>query len=86
MKIPTGIFFLLLVIEFIAYVLAAMLLLRCIDLLGPPFKQLPETDEGIKQAVLFEITMRREIYVRVLRIVYVLTAILIPIIVMRYFL
>jgi hypothetical protein len=38
-----GFVFLLLVIEFIAYVLAAMLLLRCLDLLGPPFRQLPET-------------------------------------------
>jgi hypothetical protein len=66
-------------------VLAAMLLLRCVDLLGPPFRQLPDSDTGIKQAFLFEITIRREIYVRVLRIVYVLTAILIPIIALRYF-
>lgn len=81
-----GIFFLLLVIEFIAYVMAAMLILRCVDMMGPPFRQLPELEEAIQQTLLFEITLRREIYVRVLRLVFVLTAILIPIIVLRYFL
>jgi hypothetical protein len=81
-----GIFFLLLVIEFIAYVLAAMLILRCVDMMGPPFRQLPATDEAIQQNFLYEITLRREIYVRVLRMVFVLTAVLIPIIVLRYFL
>ncbi|MGD0960732.1 MAG: hypothetical protein ABSB19_13080 [Methylomonas sp.] len=81
-----GIVFFLLVLEFIAYILAAMSLLRCVDIMGPPFRQLPEAEEEIKQAFLYEITIRRGVYVRVLRIVFILTAILIPIMLLKYFL
>jgi len=76
----------LLVMEFLAYVLTAMLLLRCVDIMGPPFKQPPESEEEIKQVYYFEITLRREIYARALRVAFILTAMLIPIILFKYLL
>ncbi len=76
----------LLVIEFIAYILTAMLLLRCVDIMGPPFRQPPESKEAIKEEYYFEVTLRREIYARALRLAYVLTAVLIPIILFKYML
>ncbi len=76
----------LLVIEFLAYVLTAMLLLRCVDIMGPPFRQPPEAEEEIKQVYYFEITLRREIYARALRVAFILTAMLIPIILFKYLL
>ena len=81
-----GIVFLLLTVEFLAYVLVAMALLRCVDMMGPPFRQVPESKDGIEQALLYEITLRRGIYVRALRVSFILTAILIPIMIIKYFL
>jgi hypothetical protein len=74
----------LLVFEFIAFLISALLILRCQDLMGPPFRQLPESDEEINQAFLSEITLRRGIYARVLRLVYILTLLLIPIVLLLH--
>ena len=71
-------------IEFIIYLVVAMVLMRCIDIMGPPFRELPEDQESLKETYYFEITLRREIYHRALRTVYVLTAVLIPIIIFKY--
>lgn len=76
----------LLLMEFIIYLVVAMLLLRCIDIMGPPFRQLPNDadEEKLAEIYYFEVTLRREIYVRSLRVVYTLTALLIPIILLKY--
>ena len=76
----------LLVLEFLAYLVTAMLLLRCVDIMGPPFRQPPESDEEIKQVYYFESTLRREIYARALRMAFILTVILFPIILLKYLL
>ncbi len=70
--------------EFIVYLVVAMILMRCIDIMGPPFRELPEDQESLKETYYFEITLRREIYHRALRTVYMLTAALIPIIIFKY--
>ena len=70
----------LLTLEFLAYIFAAMVLLRCLDMTGPPLKDLPEDLTKIRQVQAREALLRKAVYVRVLRLVYVLTALLIPIV------
>jgi len=70
----------LLTAEFIAYIFAAMVLLRCLDMTGPPLNDLPEDTAGLRAIQAREALLRKTIYVRVLRLVYVLTALLIPIV------
>ena len=71
---------LLLTVEFLAYILAAMVLLRCLDMTGPPFNDLPDDPAALREVQAREALLRKTIYVRVLRLVYVLTALLIPIV------
>ncbi len=75
----------LFLVEFVAYLVIAMLLLRCIDIMGPPFRQPPNEKEKRIKAYYFEVTLRREIYHRSIRSVYLLTAALIPIICFKFF-
>ncbi len=74
----------LFLVEFVAYLMIAMALLRCIDIMGPPFRQPPEDKEERTQMYYFEVTLRREIYHRSLRLVYLLTAALIPIVCLKF--
>ena len=76
----------LLLIEFIAYLVVSMVLLRCIDIMGPPFRQLPEDEEELKKTYYLEVALRREIYHRSIRTVYILTALFIPIVFFNYIL
>ena len=71
---------LLLTVEFLAYILAAMVLLRCLDMTGPPLNDLPDDPAALREVQAREALLRKTIYVRVLRLVYVLTALLIPIV------
>ena len=71
---------LLLTVEFLAYILAAMVLLRCLDMTGPPLNDLPDDPAALREVQAREALLRKTIYVRVLRLVYVLTASLIPIV------
>jgi len=71
---------LLLTAEFLAYIFAAMVLLRCLDMTGPPLNDLPDDSVELKAVQAREALLRKTIYVRVLRLVYVLTALLIPIV------
>ncbi len=73
------------VIEFVGYIAIAMLLLRCVDIMGPPFRGLPDSDDEIKKMYCDEVALRRGIYVRALRLVYILTGVLVPIIIFKYF-
>jgi len=70
----------LLAVEFLAYIFAAMVLLRCLDMTGPPLRDLPENTAEIRVVQAREALLRKTIYFRVLRLVYVLTALLIPIV------
>ncbi len=69
-----------LTLEFIAYIFSAMVLLRCLDMTGPPLKDLPDNHTEIRQLQAAEALLRKAVYVRVLRLVYVLTVLLIPIV------
>lgn len=71
---------LILTAEFLAYIFAAMVLLRCLDMTGPPLNDLPNDTVELKAVQAREALLRKTIYVRVLRLVYVLTALLIPIV------
>ncbi len=70
----------LLTIEFLAYIFAAMVLLRCLDMTGPPLNDLPDDPVEIRKVQAREGLLRKALYVRVLRLVYILTALLIPIV------
>jgi len=73
-----------LLIEFVSYLIVGMLLLRCIDVMGPPFRIPPNDDAELKATYYIEVTLRREIYHRALRTVYILTAALIPIVFVKF--
>ena len=70
----------LLTLAFLAYIFAAMVLLRCLDMTGPPLNDLPSSAVEIRRIQAKEALMRKAIYVRVLRLVCLLTALLIPIV------
>lgn len=70
----------LLTLEFLAYIFAALLLLRCLDMTGPPLNDLSADPREIRSVQAREALLRKTIYVRVLRLVYVLTALLIPVV------
>jgi hypothetical protein len=70
----------LLAVEFLAYIFSAMMLLRCLDMTGPPLNDLPEDSTELRAVQAQEALLRKTVYVRVLRLVYVLTALLIPIV------
>lgn len=74
---------LLLAVEFLAYIFAALLLLRCLDMTGPPLNDLPKDQKELRTAQAREALLRKTVYVRVLRLVYVLTALLIPIVAIK---
>ena len=71
---------LLLTAEFLAYIFAALVLLRCLDMTGPPLNDLPQDAAELRSVQAREALLRKTIYVRVLRLVYLLTALLIPIV------
>ena len=71
---------LLLTAEFLAYIFAALVLLRCLDMTGPPLNDLPQDTVELRSVQAREALLRKTIYVRVLRLVYLLTALLIPIV------
>ncbi len=70
--------------EFIAYLLIGMLLLRCLEIMGPPLRPLPKDKEKLMDIYYREISLRREIYQRSLRFMFLLTGILVPTIVIKY--
>lgn len=70
----------LLAVEFLAYIFAALVLLRCLDMTGPPLNDLPSDAAEMRLVQAHEALLRKTIYVRVLRLVYILTALLIPIV------
>jgi len=74
----------ILVFEMAMYTVTAMFLLRCVDIMGPPYKDLPESDNEAYEKYYIEIRLRREIYTRALRTAFVLTAILVPTFILKY--
>lgn len=83
----------LLALELACYLMIAMALLRCIDTMGPPLRDLPrKRDDEDDRAYCAEIdliyrvetTRRRSIYQHSLRAVAWLTLLLIPIVVFEY--
>lgn len=72
-------------LEFIAYLLIIMALMKCIDLMGPPLRVLPNGDDNeLRNIYNIEINLRRAIYQWSVRCVYFLTALLLPIIMAKY--
>lgn len=65
--------------ELIGYVLIAVVLLRSLDIMGPPFKLPPCEQDDLKNFYCSEISLRRNIYARGLRWTFILTILLIPI-------
>lgn len=68
----------MLVLEMVLYTFVATLLLRSVDMMGPPFKPLALKKKAVLAEYYIEIQLRREIYSRSLRAAFVLTALLIP--------
>ena len=68
--------------EFVAFSVVAMLLLRCIDIVGPPKKMPLEDCEEIND-VYKEINLRRGIYQSMVRTIFLLTAILVTLFIIK---
>ena len=66
-----------LIVELVAFSAVTTLLLRCVDIMGPPFRQ-PPADRGQRNITYKEeILIRRGIYQLMVRIVFLLTFLLI---------
>ena len=74
----------LLAVELIAYLFLALLLLRCIDVMGPPNREIPTGADDVNKIFREEIMLRRSIYQFSVRGVFLLTFFLIPIILAKY--
>ena len=70
--------------ELIAFSVVSVLLLRCVDILGPPFRRLlPDADGGLEEYYRTEILLRRAIFQGMIRTVRVLTVCLIIIVAIK---
>ncbi|MDE2388433.1 MAG: hypothetical protein KGN35_05030 [Betaproteobacteria bacterium] len=72
-------------IEMVAYAVVAMVLLRCLDIMGPPFRKLKDEMHEIDAQYHQEIVIRRAIYQLMSRVVFILTVVLILITFVKIF-
>jgi hypothetical protein len=73
--------------ELIAFSGVGVLLLRCVDILGPPFRRLrPDADGGLEEYYRLEVLLRRAIFQAMVRTVRLLTVALMVIVAIRGFL
>jgi hypothetical protein len=75
----------LLKVEMVAYAIVAMVLLRCLDIMGPPFRKLRNEMREIDAQYHKEIIIRRAIYQLMSRVVFILTVVLIMITFLKIF-
>lgn len=75
----------LLKIEMVAYAVVAMVLLRCLDIMGPPFRKLRNEMREIDAQYHQEIIVRRAIYQLMSRVVFILTVVLVLITFLKIF-
>ena len=72
--------------ELIAFSVVGVLLLRCVDILGPPFRRLvPDAEGKLEEFYRAEILLRRTIFQGMLRTVRFLTVCLIVIVAIKSF-
>ena len=64
-------------VEFVLYALNATILLRCVDILGPPFRAVPSEDTDLRSYGHMEGLIRRTVYQFALRSAAVLTVVLV---------
>jgi hypothetical protein len=70
--------------ELIAFSVVSVLLLRCVDILGPPFRRpVPDADGGLEAYYRTEILLRRTIFQAMIRTVRFLTVCLIVIVAIK---
>lgn len=67
----------IMIFELSAFSLVTMLLLRCVDVMGPPKRKISNNSYKVDTLYLKEINFRRAIYQSMLRLTFILTAILI---------
>lgn len=73
--------------ELIAFSAVGVLLLRCVDILGPPFRRLPVAAEGnLEEYYRTEVMVRRAIFQAMVRAVRLLTVLLILVVAAKGFL
>ncbi|MBS0498369.1 MAG: hypothetical protein HRU77_13915 [Gammaproteobacteria bacterium] len=72
-------------IEMVAYAVVAMVLLRCLDIMGPPFRRLGNEMHEIDAQYHQEIVIRRAIYQLMSRVVFILTVVLVLITFLKIF-
>lgn len=72
-----------LLFEIIAYLISALILLRCINIVGPP-ENMPPKDDAARSYLVSEAMYRRSVYLFALKIVWSLTALLIPIVAVEF--
>ncbi|SDW34276.1 hypothetical protein [Nitrosomonas oligotropha] len=72
-------------IEMVAYAVVAMVLLRCLDIMRPPFRKLRNEMHEINAQYHQEIVTRRAIYQLMSRVVFILTVVLILITFLKIF-
>jgi branched-subunit amino acid ABC-type transport system permease component len=66
--------------ELLAFSLVGMMLLRCVDILGPPRRELPASRRDRSNWYRQEILVRRSLYQLTVRAVFILTLVLLAIV------
>lgn len=69
--------------ELLCFSLVGLLLLRCVDVMGPPFRLPPSDVEEVNKVYRREILIRRAVYQTMVRTVFVLTLLLIAIVAIK---
>lgn len=73
----------IMIAELTAFCLVGMLLLRCVDVMGPPYRVPPDDEENLRETYCDEVLLRRGVYQAMLRTVFGLTAALIAIVISK---
>lgn len=73
----------ILTVELLAFSVVGLLLLRCVDIMGPPFRHPSDNAEDATDMYFEEIALRRTIYQWMVRAVFVLTLFLIGLVVVK---
>lgn len=78
-----GFWMLFLIFELVVLLFVCMLLLRCVDIMGPPLRMPPKKAKNITNLYYDEIRLRRGIYQIMVRIVIIMTFLLILIMLIK---
>ncbi|MEM8495812.1 MAG: hypothetical protein AAF663_10555 [Planctomycetota bacterium] len=73
----------ILAVELVAFTLVGLALLRCVDIMGPPYRRASRNIEALSEIYHREILVRRAIYQSMVRSVFILSLLLVVIVLFK---